>query len=72
MPGLPKLLRQADLTELGISRSRQNTRHMQIHYGFPLGRLLGPHTRVWTEEEVAAWFNSRKPTAREMLDGRAA
>ena len=27
--------------------------------GFPLGFLLGPNSRGWTEEEVAAWIASR-------------
>ena len=28
-------------------------------YGFPPGRYLGPNTRCWTEDEVAAWLEAR-------------
>jgi hypothetical protein len=56
---VPRFLRQADLAELGISASVQTTRHLQKHEGFPLGRLLGPSTRVWTEDEINDWLASR-------------
>ena len=43
--GVPKFLRLKNLEELGIAKSHQAVRHMQMHYGFPLGRLLGPGTK---------------------------
>ena len=46
--GVPKFLRLKNLEERGIATTHQAVRHMQIHHGFPLGRLLGPGTRVWT------------------------
>ena len=27
--------------------------------GFPPGRMIGPNTRAWTEEEIDAWAESR-------------
>ena len=54
--GVPKFLRLKNLEELGIAKTHQAVRHMQIHYGFPLGRLLGPGTRVWTEDEINEWL----------------
>ena len=44
--GVPKFLRLKNLEERGIAKTHQAVRHMQIHHGFPLGRLLGPGTRV--------------------------
>jgi hypothetical protein len=32
---------------------------MQQTAGFPKGRLIGPNTRAWEEEEVAGWWNTR-------------
>jgi len=57
--GVPKFLRLKNLEELGIAKTHQAVRHMQIHCGFPLGRLLGPGTRVWTEDEINEWLASR-------------
>jgi hypothetical protein len=70
---IPRFLRQKNLTERGISGSHQQTRHLQIHHGFPPGRLLGPNTRVWTEDEIIAWLDSRPvdPTDIAIARGRA-
>jgi hypothetical protein len=70
---IPRFLRQKNLTERGISGSHQQTRHLQIHHGFPLGRLLGPNTRVWTEDEIIAWLDSRPvdPSDIAIARGRA-
>jgi hypothetical protein len=56
---VPTLLRFKDLQARGIVTSWQGLRHLQLHEGFPLGRLLGPSTRAWTAEEVNAWLVSR-------------
>ena len=56
---VPHFLRLKDLQERGIVMTHQAVRHMQIHEGFPLGRLLGPSSRVWTTDEVNAWLESR-------------
>ena len=28
-------------------------------YGFPLGTLIGPNTRIWTEDEITEFLASR-------------
>ena len=69
--GVPKFLRLKNLEELGIAESHQAVRHMQMHYGFPLGRLLGPGTRVWTEDEINEWLASRPVEPSEQTRQRA-
>ena len=53
---VPKFLRLKDLQERGIAMTHQAVRHMQLHEGFPLGRLLGPGTKVWTVQEINEWL----------------
>src|SRR5262245_25408641 len=56
---LPKVvLRFKDLTRVGINNWPTLKRRIQQD-NFPPGRYVGENTRVWTEEEVAAWFDSR-------------
>jgi hypothetical protein len=55
-------LRYADLEARGLVNNRTQLKNLQTKYGFPKGRLLGPNTRAWTEEEVTAWEDGR-PTA---------
>jgi predicted DNA-binding transcriptional regulator AlpA len=69
--GVSKFLRLKNLEELGIAKSHQAVRHMQMHYGFPLGRLLGPGTRVWTEDEINEWLASRPVEPSEQTRQRA-
>ena len=56
---VPRFLRLKDLQERGIAMTHQAVRHMQLHESFPLGRLLGPGTRVWTVAEINQWLASR-------------
>jgi predicted DNA-binding transcriptional regulator AlpA len=56
---VPRLLRFKDLLAKGIVLSHAGLRHLQLHEGFPLGRLLGPSTRVWSETEIAEWLANR-------------
>jgi predicted DNA-binding transcriptional regulator AlpA len=53
-----KLYRFKDLAELGV-RNYPTLKRWQETQGFPKGRLLGENTRVWTEEELLGWWNSR-------------
>jgi predicted DNA-binding transcriptional regulator AlpA len=56
---IPKLLRFKNLKELRIV-ANWTTLSRWINNGtFPPGQLIGPNTRVWTEEEVSAWWDSR-------------
>ena len=53
-----KLLRFPDLHRVGIRNHPTLSRWIKKQ-GFPPGRLIGPNTRVWTVEEVEAWWESR-------------
>jgi len=69
---VPRFLRFKDLQERGLVLSHQGLRHLQIHENFPLGKLLGPSTRVWSETEVAAWLASRPSEPSRQTRERAA
>jgi hypothetical protein len=62
-------LRFADLRRRGIITSWPMLKRRTEHDGFPKGRMLGPNTRVWTEEEIEGWLASR-PAAIERRRGR--
>jgi predicted DNA-binding transcriptional regulator AlpA len=66
---IERLLRYADLKELGIVRNRVTLGRLIKFEGFPPGKLLGQNTRVWPEGGVQTWLASRPveraPDARE-------
>ena len=53
------LLRFVDLKERKIVNNRVTLQDWIHRFGFPPGRLLGPNTRAWTEDEIAEWLRSR-------------
>jgi predicted DNA-binding transcriptional regulator AlpA len=53
------LLRFRQLKERGIVQSWPQLKRLQQLHGFPLGRMLSPNTRGWTEDEIDAWIESR-------------
>ena len=57
-----KFLCFADLRDRGIVNSWPMLKRRIENQGFPRGRMLGPNTRAWTEDEVAVWLESC-PTA---------
>jgi hypothetical protein len=57
-----KYIRFADLKDRRIVASWAQLRNLINKYEFPAGRMLGPNTRAWTEDEVQGWLDSR-PTA---------
>jgi predicted DNA-binding transcriptional regulator AlpA len=59
---LPTFNRFADLRARKIVNSRAQLENLKRNEGFPPGRLLSPNTRVWDEQEILDWLNSR-PTA---------
>lgn len=69
---VPKFLRLTDLQERGVAMTHQAVRHMQTHEGFPLGRLLGPGTRVWTVAEINEWLATRPVEVSQQAKVRAA
>ena len=61
------LLRFADLKKRNILDNRTTLERWVKHAGFPPGRKLGmgaKATRAWTEEEIAAWLESRPLASR--------
>ena len=68
---IPKFLRFCDLQDRGLVQSHAGLRHLQSHQRFPLGRLLGPSTRVWTVTEINEWLNSRPVGPSEQTKARA-
>jgi predicted DNA-binding transcriptional regulator AlpA len=59
---MTRLLRFRDLRERGIINNWPMLKRRIKDDGFPLGRMIGPNSRAWTEAEVDAWIKSR-PTA---------
>ena len=57
------LLRFKDLKERRIIDNHGTLEERIKRDGFPVGRWLGPNTRVWSEDEVTHWLDSR-PTER--------
>ena len=68
---VPRFLRLKDLQERGIAMTHQAVRHMQLYEDFPLGRLLGPGTRVWTVQEINDWLATRPIEVSEQAKRRA-
>ncbi len=70
------LLRFSDLQARGVVNNWVTLRRWIDREGFPTGRMLGPNTRAWSEDEIAAWIASRptdtKPNPKEAADARAA
>lgn len=69
---LPTLVRFEDLRQRGIVTTWAGLRHLQVHAGFPLGRLLGPSSRVWTTDEINNWLASRPIEPSRQTKERAA
>ena len=69
---VPQLLRFKDLQRLGVTASWAGLRNLQEHQNFPLGKLLGPATRVWTAAEVNAWLAARPTDPSEQTKACAA
>jgi hypothetical protein len=54
-----RLLRFKDLRDRGIITNWPMLKRRIERDGFPVGRMVGPNTRVWIEEEVEKWVKSR-------------
>jgi hypothetical protein len=65
------ILRFRDLKARNIVTSWPQLRRLQENAGFPLGRMLSPNTRGWTEKEVDDWIASRPPANLTPLRGGA-
>jgi hypothetical protein len=62
-------LRFADLKARGIVSNWATLQNRIKKFSFPVGRLIGPNARAWTEDEVEAWIASQ-PTARKPVPQR--
>ena len=58
MPLPSKVLRFPDLKRVGINNWPTLKRRVEKD-NFPPGRYIGKNSRVWTEEEVEAWWLNR-------------
>ncbi len=47
--------RYSHLVECGLVANRATLRNLILKNGFPPGRLIGPNTRVWSDEELDAY-----------------
>jgi hypothetical protein len=52
-------LRFGDLKTRNIVKSWPQLKRLVELYGFPPGRMLSPNIRVWTEDEIDAYLESR-------------
>ena len=64
------LLRFRDLKDRRIVTNHVTLGRWIAREGFPPGFMLGPNTRVWREDDIDAWLNSR-PTDNTLLRGAA-
>lgn len=56
-------LRFSDLKARRIVGNWPTLRRWVEREAFPPGRMLGPNSRAWTEEEIDHWLASRPPAA---------
>ena len=56
---LPNYIRFKTLQAKGIAESWAFLRNLIENYGFPPGKLLSPQIRIWAEDEVGAWVETR-------------
>jgi predicted DNA-binding transcriptional regulator AlpA len=61
-----ELFRFKDLRRVGI-HNHPTLKRWQKTQGFPKGRLIGPNTRVWSSEEVEAWWESKADPPPEIV-----
>jgi hypothetical protein len=54
-----RLHRFPDLKQRNIVKSWTQLKRLQQHFNFPKGRMVGPNTRAWTEQEIDEWVASR-------------
>jgi hypothetical protein len=69
---LEQYCRFNDLNENNIVKSHTQLRHLQVHENFPLGRLIGPNTRVWSVSEINKWLEGRPSEKSPLILKRAA
>ena len=63
------ILRFANLKRNGIVNSWPQLKRLQTEQGFPLGKMLSPNIRAWTEAEIDQWIESRPVENSQPLKG---
>jgi predicted DNA-binding transcriptional regulator AlpA len=66
---MTRLLRFADLQDHRVVSSWPQLKRLQQLHGFPLGRMLSPNVRTWTQQEVDDWIASRPVENQRPLQG---
>jgi predicted DNA-binding transcriptional regulator AlpA len=64
-------LRFRELKARGIISNWPTLKNRIEKHGFPPGQKLGPNTRVWREDEVQSWLDSRTTEFSRSLRGAA-
>ncbi len=59
-------LRFDDLRDRRIVNNRTTLYRWIKERGFPIGILLGPNTRAWTEDEIETWLAARAAESEPM------
>ena len=57
---IPKHVRYPDLKAAGVVKNRVGLGRLIKFHNFPVGKLLGPNSRAWTEAEIQAWLDSHR------------
>ena len=65
------LLKYRDLVGRNIVSNRPQLKRLQTLHGFPLGKMLSPNCRTWTESEIREWYETRPVTEPEQMRGAA-
>jgi hypothetical protein len=69
---LPRLYRFNDLKAAGVVSNREQLSRLIERHGFPCGKLISPNIRVWAEDEIEVWLQSRPEGTKAPLRGAAA
>ena len=54
-----------DLKQRGVVPNRTTLMRWQKTIDFPLGFMIGPNRRVWTDEEIEQWLAERARASAE-------
>jgi predicted DNA-binding transcriptional regulator AlpA len=65
-----RLLTFNDLKRFGVVTNRTSLANWIRNDSFPLGRLIGPNRRVWTETEIRQFIAERPTEPKKFLEGR--
>ena len=57
---MQRYIRYSELIARGIVNNRQTLSRWMRDLGFPASIALGPRTRVWSEDAINTWIESRR------------